>query len=207
MYRKILLMYFFVFISAQTWAQQNIGWPQPLSDEQQLIRQTVGAYRNGISGLRFHRGLDLTQTCTNTCTEQVFATLSGQIKINTGPVSDPSLVNLEIDGQGVTLFYYHVNPAAGILSGDTVNVGTFIGTLYQFTNGITPHVHYQWGDGFNPLLDLTPFQDVGVPQIQAVTFFSHTQDMPFNPNILFGKVDISATGFDTIQYFNNGISV
>lgn len=204
MARRYFLFLFFLFNSS-TWAHPNIDWPQPDPDGtfpspvQQLVRQTVGAFRN-TGGLRFHRGVDLTQRCGNTCTPNVYAVLQGNANF-LPPNADPSLVGYQING----LSYYHVNHV--VPDGTVVNIGDQIGTLYPFGGGITPHVHYQWNDDANPLLDLTPFQDVGVPQVQGVTFFSHSQDVPFTTNVLNGKVDINATGFDTIQYMNNGVVV
>jgi len=122
------------------WPYQDVFGREPLElgfvSAPHLMRQEAGAER--ISFTQFHRGIDLVPSANVTI--KVYAVNSGIIGQIRRPADLPATLQDQVGIQIGDLDYYHVTIRSDKFflehygSGKTIEVGTYIGILYNFTD-------------------------------------------------------------------------
>ena len=139
---------------------QGVSWPVSPGNLQKNITGTLGEFRDDDPDARFHRGNDIIGDNYN-----VYAISSGTVTItNTGNCWTTYLI---IDN----VRYFHIEPAAGLISGVThINDGDLIGTMFS-TGGCNYHVHlHRPGTNYLNAM-INPFIDNTFPTIHGHSFW------------------------------------
>jgi len=129
--------------TAETCAQAQ-GARLPVKEG--YIVSSGGAFNDpGYSGVKPHKGIDLSGYSSGSLGKPVFAAFSGTVvtsAIGQGCTSDNSVTIVQNEGFKVT--YMHMNGSdITVRVGDTVSAGDTIGAIGNCGNSTGPHLHFE----------------------------------------------------------------